>query len=205
MKNLPIELRLTLVFSLMVAMLLAVTAIGVRRMNSASAMTDQMLRARVPDERIVDEWFKVLEVNPARTTTAWQATDPERQQEVEATMKKSSARATEIQKTLAKTIADPGAKAALAQVLEARQAYTAARASVFKEKAAANIEAARAIFDKQLTVRREAYLGSLAKLSQVQPALLDRTGTEIADNYHGGKRMMLALGALSVVLAAVSA
>ena len=74
MKNLSIGLRLALVFSLIVSMLLAVTVIGVWRMSSASMMSDGMQPTRLPNERMVDEWFKVIEVNAARTTTAWQAT-----------------------------------------------------------------------------------------------------------------------------------
>lgn len=186
MKNLPIGLRLGLVFSMIVLLLFAVTAIGLWRMNSASDMTAEMLRARLPNERMVDEWFKVIEVNAARTTTAWRAADPEEQKEVEAAMKKSSARATVIQDTLAKTISDPTAKAALAQVLETRKAYTAARASVFKEKAAGNLDAAKEIFDKDMAVKREAYLASLARLSDLQRGVIDQTGAAIAANYASG-------------------
>jgi methyl-accepting chemotaxis protein len=104
MKNLPIGTRLGLVFSMIVLLLLAVTAVGVWRMSTASVMTNQLVQSRLPNERMVDEWFKVIEVNAARTTIAWRATDPAEQKEVEALMKKSSARATIIQDTLVKTL-----------------------------------------------------------------------------------------------------
>ena len=104
----------------------------------------------------VDEWFKVNEVNAARTTTAWRAVDPAEQQAIQAAMKKSSARATEIQTRLASTIVDPTAKAALAKVLETRKVYTEARARVFKEKAAGNLDVAKEIFDKNMVQKREA-------------------------------------------------
>ena len=45
-------------------------------------------------------------------------------------MKASSARASEIQNTLADAITDPPAKAALAKVLDTRKDYTEARARV---------------------------------------------------------------------------
>ena len=205
MKHLPIGTRLGLVFGMVVLLLLAVTTVGVWRMNTASAMTTQMVQSRLPNERLVEEWFKVIEVNAARTTTAWRATDPAQQVEVEAQMKETSARATIIQNTLVKTLAEPAAKAALAQVLEARKAYSASRANVFKEKAAGNLDAAKDIFDKDMVAKRETYLASLARLSEVQRRVLDQTGSAIADNYVSGQRMMLALGLIAVVLAAIGA
>jgi methyl-accepting chemotaxis protein len=205
MKNLAIGIRLTLVFTLILLLLLAVTLSGLWRMNGASEMTRDMIHNRLPNERMVDEWFKVIEVNAARTTTAWRATEPEEQKAIEATMKASSARATEIQDTLAKTISDPGAKAALAQVLETRKAYTAARKKVFDEKAAGNMDAAKDIFEHDMAGKREAYLASLAKLSMAQRAALDSTGTAIEANYASGRVIMIVLGLMAVALSALCA
>ena len=205
MKNLSIGTRLGSVFALILLLLLAVTAIGVWRMHSASQMTAGLVGSKLPNERMVAEWFKVIEVNAARTTTALRAVDPVEQQEVEAQMKKSSARATEIQTTLTKMITDPIAKEALAGVLAARKGYTEVRARVFKEKAAGNLDVAKEIFDKEMAVKREAYLGSLARLSETQRTLLDKTGAAIAENYASGRAMMIGLGVIAVVLAAVCA
>jgi len=204
MKRLSIGSRLAVVFSLVLALLVALTAIGVWRMNSASAMTDELIHAKLENERMVDEWFKVIEVNAARTTTAWQASDPEQQKAVEAAMKKSSARATEIQNRLAVTVTDPVAKQALDAVLSTRKAYTDARARVFKEKAAGNLDTARDIYNNDMDGKRELYLASLAKLSDVQRKLLDESGAQIAANYRSGRAMMIALGLLAVLLGAVS-
>jgi methyl-accepting chemotaxis protein len=205
MKQMSIGSRLALVFALVLGLLVALTAIGVWRMNSASAMTSDLIATKLQNERMVEEWFKVIEVNAARTTTAWQATDPELQKAVEAQMKKSSARATEIQDKLAVTVKHPSAKAALDAVLATRKAYTGARSRVFKEKAAGNLDAAKAIFEGEMSVTREAYLASLETLSQTQRKLLDATAEEIAANYRSGRRMMLALGALALALGAFSA
>ena len=205
MKNLAIGTRLALVFSMILFLLLAVTLSGLWRMNSASEITANMVHSRLPNERMVDEWFKVIEVNAARTTTAWRAADPEEQKAIEATMKASSARASEIQTTLAKTIQDPAAKAALAAVLDTRKAYTEARKKVFEEKAAGNMDAAKEIFDRDMAGKREANLASLAKLSATQRAALDKTGAEIEANYASGRRMMIALGLLAVALSALCA
>jgi len=205
MNQLSIGTRLSLVFFLLLGLLLALTATGVWRMNSASQMTEQLISSKVENERMVDEWFKVIEVNAARTTTAWQASDPAQQKAVEAQMKKSSARATEIQDRLAVTIVDPAAKAALDGVLSTRKAYTDARARVFKEKAAGNLDVAKDVFDNDMAAKREAYLASLATLSKVQRGLLDQTGQDIKSNYEAGRTVMLVLCVFAVGLGAVCA
>ena len=205
MKNLSIGVRLGSVFSLILLLLLAVTVIGVWRMNGASVMTDNMVNNRLPNERMVGEWAKLIEVNAARTTTAWRAVVPDEQKVTEAEMKKTSARLTEIQNLLATTIVDPVAKAALDKVLDTRKAYTEARARVFKEKAAGNLDVAKEIFDKDMAVKRAAYLGSVSKLSEVQRTLIDKSAVAIAENYASGRKLMIILGLIAAAVAALCA
>jgi methyl-accepting chemotaxis protein len=205
MKNYSIGIRLGAVFALILLLLLAVTGIGLWRMQDANQMSQDLIKQQLPNERMIDEWFKVIEVNAARTTTAWRATDPSEQKEVEAQMKKSSARATEIQDTLGKTLTDPRAKAALDKVLETRKAYTGARANVFKEKAAGNLDAAKEIFDKDMAAKREIYLASLADLSATQRTLIDRDGVAIDASFGSGRKIMITLGLIAVLFATVCA
>ncbi|SHG41612.1 methyl-accepting chemotaxis protein [Massilia sp. CF038] len=205
MNQLSIGTRLSLVFALLLVLLLALTGTGVWRMNSASEMTDELMKSKLENERMVDEWVKVIEVNAARTTTAWQASDPAAQKAVEAQMKKSSARATEIQEKLAVVITDPAAKTALDGVLTTRKAYTEARARVFKEKAAGNLDVAKDVFDNDMAAKRETYLASVDNLAKVQRGLLDATGVEIKNNYQGGRTIMIALCLFAVALGAICA
>ncbi len=205
MKNLAIGSRLALGFAIVLLFLVALTSIGVWRMHSASALTDALIKVKVRNERLIEEWAKVVEVNAARTTTAWQASDAADQKAVEDQMKLSSARATEIQTPLGVSLEHPAAKAALARVLETRKAYTGARAQVFKEKAAGNLAAAKDIFEKEMVSKREIYLDSLATLSATQRKLLDDTAVEIAAQYSSGRSMLITLGVLAIVMGATCA
>ncbi|RSZ57794.1 HAMP domain-containing protein [Massilia atriviolacea] len=200
MKNLSIGTRLTLGFAVVLSFLVALTGIGVWRMQHASELTDSMVKQTVRNERLIDEWAKVIEVNAARTTTAWKVSDPADQKQVEAQMKVSSARATEIQTILGESVKHPRAKALLEQVLETRKAYTAARATVFKLKAAGDMAGAAAVFDKDMAHKREAYLAALASLSDEQRGELDTTAAEIAAQYASGRTMLISLGALAILM-----
>ena len=180
-------------------LLVALTAIGVWRMHSASAKTDELVNVKVRNERLIDEWAKVVEVNAARTTTAWKVSDAADQQAIEDQMKGSSGRATDIQTLLGEALQEPAAKALLNKVFDTRKAYTTARAEVFKQKAAGNIDAARAIFEKDMVGKRELYLAALHDLSEAQRKQLDLTAAEIAAQYQSGRTLLLTIGALAIL------
>nr|WP_308633147.1 methyl-accepting chemotaxis protein [Massilia sp. R2A-15] len=197
--------RLALGFAIVLSLLVALSMIAVWRMQTASAMTDDLIAEKVRNERLIDEWQQVVEVNAARTTAAWLAADAGEQKAVEDQMKKSSARATEVQNFLVKEVEDPVGKALVADVLSTRSAYTAARAQVFKHKAAGEIDAARDIYSKEMVGKREAYLDALAKLSVAQRKLLDDTAALVSAQYQSGRRLVLALGALGILIGAACA
>jgi methyl-accepting chemotaxis protein len=205
MKNLNIGIRLALGFAVVLLLLVAISATALWRMQSASASTEHLIETKVRNERLITEWAQVIHVNAARTTAAWLATDAADQKAVEDQMKASSARATVVQDTLVKLLQEPVAKELLGNVLTTRAAYTAARASVFKGKAAGDVEGARAIYAKEMVATRTAYLDALEKLSQSQRALLDDTGDELAAQYANGRNMTIALGAAAILIGAIFA
>jgi methyl-accepting chemotaxis protein len=197
--------RLALGFAIVLALLVALSAIAIWRMQAASAMTDDLINEKVRNERLIDEWQQVIEVNAARTSTAWLAADAADQKAVEDQMKKSSARATEVQNNLVVVLQEPLAKGLLADVLAARAAYTTARAQVFKDKAAGNLESARQIYSQDMVGKREAYLAALSKLSLTQRKVLDDTAAHISAQYLGGRNLLMALGALAILIGAAFA
>jgi methyl-accepting chemotaxis protein len=202
MKNLRIGTRLAGGFAIVMLLLVALTAIGVWRMHSASAKTDDLVNVRVRDERLIDEWAKVIEVNTARTTTAWKVSDAADQKAVEEQMKGSSARATDIQTLLGETLQEPAARALLNKVFDTRKTYLAARAEVFKQKAAGNMDAARDTFEKDMVGKRDLYLAALRDLAEAQRKRLDQTAAEIAAQYQSGRTLLIAIGALAILIGA---
>ena len=202
MKNINIGTRLAIGFAVVLSLLVALTAIAVWRMHTASALTDELVNVKVRNERMIGEWQLVIEVNAARTTAAWLATDAADQKAVEAQMKAASARATLIQDKLGQSLQAPLAKSQLAAVLATRAAYTATRAKVFTDKAAGDLESAKQSFSHGMADKREAYLAALAKLSDIQRKVLDNTAAQIAAQYESGRTMLIALGALAILIGA---
>ncbi|MDB5963152.1 MAG: rane protein, partial [Massilia sp.] len=205
MKNLNIGARLALGFAAVLILLIAVSVFAISRMQSASALTDNLVSDQVRNERMIAEWQQVVEVNAARTTGAYLAVDPADQAAVDAQMKASSARATEIQNKLTEVLDQPTEKAHLAEVLATRSAYTAARAQVFKEKAAGNADAAKRIYSTEMVGKRAAYLAALAKMAQDQRREVDATADAIRAKYESARTMMIGLSVLAVLIGAAFA
>ncbi len=200
MKNLPIGARLGLGFATVLLLLVALTGLGVWRMHSANGMVDAMVQVQVRHERLLDEWVKVIEVNAARTTTAYQAVTAEDQKAVETQMKASSARATEIQNTLEAALQDPRSKALLATLKQTRKSYLDARSRIFKEKAAGNLTVAKDLYEREMVGKRTVYLESLAKLAETQRVQLDEAAAAITAQYASGRMMLVTLGTLAIVM-----
>ncbi len=200
MKNLNIGVRLALGFAAVLILLVAVSVFALTRMQSASSMTDDLVRDQVRNERLIDEWHQVVEVNAARTTSAYLAVDAADQAAVEGQMKASSARATEIQNKLTEVLDQPAEKARLADVQATRNAYTAARARVFKEKAAGNADVAKQIYTDEMVVKRSAYLAALAKMSAAQRAEVDATAAAIRATYESARTLTISLSLAAVLL-----
>ncbi|WP_426109806.1 methyl-accepting chemotaxis protein [Massilia sp. PWRC2] len=205
MKNLNIGLRLSLSFAAVLALLICVSIYAMVRMDHASALTGELVRDQVRNERLMNEWQQVVEVNAARTSTAYLAGDNEDQAAVEAQMKASSARATEVQNKLTEVLDQPAGKARLAEVLSTRVSYTSARARVFKEKAAGNLDAAKQIYTTEMVGKRSAYLAALNKMAVEQRREVDDTAVAIRAQYESARTMMIALSALAVLIGAAFA
>src|SRR5476649_1280402 len=200
MKNLKIGARLGVGFSVVLLLLTVLTAIGILRMNRASDMTDEMINVRMHNERLISEWFKVIEVNAVRATAAWQVADADAQKVFETNMAQSSVRATEIQDQMGKRLERDDAKALYNDVLSARKAYLAIRKSVFKAKAAGDLEGGKRLFENDMESSRKVYLEALRKLAENQQAVLDEAAAEIHQEYRSGRTLLVTLGAAAIIM-----
>ncbi|MGV7210272.1 methyl-accepting chemotaxis protein [Oxalobacteraceae bacterium A2-2] len=205
MNNLKIGTRLGLGFSLILLLLVAMTAIGLLRLSSASALTDDMVREQIRDERLITEWRTVIEVNAARTMGAWMVSDPASQKALEELMAASSARATEIQDQIAKSEDNPELKALFGDVLSTRKAYTDARKELFAAKAAGDMERGRKIYDSDMSPKREVYLAALQKFAQKQQQILDESAQQIQAQYRSGRTLLILLGVAAIAIGVSSA
>ncbi len=200
MKNLKIGMRLGIAFAVVLMLLVLLTAIGIIRMQSASAKTGTLVAEHARIERMVAEWQKIVEVNAARTAAAWKVQDAADQKYFENLMSASSARATEIQDAMAALLPDQEGKALYQAILSTRKAYVDARKAVFKAKADGDFDKGKRIFESDMEGKRVAYLAALQRLADEQKARLGAMAADIQRGYESGRNMLLMLGAAAVAL-----
>ncbi len=205
MNNLRIGTRLGFGFSLILLLLVAMTSIGILRLSSASARTDEMINVKIRDERLIAEWGKIIEVNAARTTGAYMVRDPADQKKLEAMMAESSGRATQIQDQIGAALDEEELKPLFKAVLETRKAYTEFRKAVFAAKNAGDLEKAATIYEGDMTQSRIRYLAALKAFSDKQGALLDATAVEIKQQYQSGRLLLIMLGVAAIALGVLAA
>jgi methyl-accepting chemotaxis protein len=193
-------MRLGLGFAVVLALLITMTAVGVWRMHSANQLTTEMIQVKVRNERMLSEWARLIEVNAARTTTAYKAVDPGFQKEVEQQMKTTSARITVLQDQLVTLLVDARSRSELEQLKGTRKAYTESRKKMFQLKGAGEPDAAEQVFTVDLPPKRTAYLSSIAKLEQTQRDLLDQAAAAVTAQYESGRTILLSLGAMAIGL-----
>jgi methyl-accepting chemotaxis protein len=205
MNNLKIGTRLGFGFSLILLLLVAMTAIGILRLSSASSKTDEMINIKIRDERLIAEWGKIIEVNAARTTGAFMVRDPADQKKLEALMAESSGRATQIQDQIGANLDEDELKVLFKQVLDTRKAYTDSRKSVFTAKNAGDLDNATKTYEGEMTQSRIRYLAALKAFADKQGALLDATAVEIQQQYQSGRTLLIMLGLAAIVFGVVAA
>ncbi|MRX07546.1 HAMP domain-containing protein [Pseudoduganella sp. FT25W] len=205
MHNLKIGTRLGFGFSLILLLLVAMTSIGILRLSSASAKTDEMINVKIRDERLIAEWGKIIEVNAARTTGAFMVRDAADQKKLEALMAASSGRATQIQDQIGANLDDDALKPLFKEVLDTRKSYTDFRKSVFTAKNAGDLDAAAKIYEGDMTQSRIRYLAALKAFADKQGALLDASAVEIQHQYQSGRTLLIMLGLAAIVMGVFAA
>ncbi|SFM05716.1 methyl-accepting chemotaxis protein [Rugamonas rubra] len=204
MKNLKIGTRLGLGFSVILLLLIVMTLIGILRLSSASALTEEMVGVKIRDERLIAEWVKVIEVNAARTTGAWMVADAADQKALETLMAESSGRATQIQDKMGAELGDGALKPLFQQVLDTRKAYTGVRKAVFVAKGAGDLAQAKSLYEGEMTQKRIQYLDALKKFSDQKAALLDASAAQIQQQYQSGRSLLVALGVVALAIGAAA-
>jgi methyl-accepting chemotaxis protein len=205
MNNLKIGTRLGFGFSLILLLLVAMTAIGILRLSSASAKTDEMINVKVRDERLTAEWGKIIEVNAARTTGAFMVREAADQKKLEALMAGSSGRATQIQDQIGANLDNEELKPLFKKVLDTRKAYTDFRKSVFTAKNAGDLDTATKIYEGEMTQSRIAYLGALKSFADRQASLLDAAAVDIHQQYQSGRTLLVMLGLAAIAFGVIAA
>ena len=200
--KMKVGVRLGIGFALMLLLLLAVALFSGLSMQKTSDATDYLIHEKLRNERLINEWGTIIEVNLQRSLAAGKTSEPELQKFFENAIAKNSSRVSELQKELSTSLTDPTAKSLYAAAVEQRGRYRKNRDLAFKAKASGDETLSKRYFDHDLTEAADAYMETITKLKKTQWQLIDAMEQGIHDR-NVSARLSLSVAALAAILLAI--
>src|SRR5476649_252778 len=191
-------------FGLVLMLLVGITTLGTIRLSGLNQKVLSISEGRVPKLLLSNNWtFQLLET--ARHTRNMLIFDePEKiAGEVEAVMKNKRQRA-EYMKQLQQTTVLPQGKALLQDVIESRALYTPLEDSYLALVQKGDMAGAKTLLLGSMRPAQLDYIAKLQKYVVYQNEGVALVGKEAAEEYAGGRNMLVALG-VAALLAGVAA
>ncbi|SEA41405.1 methyl-accepting chemotaxis protein [Variovorax sp. YR216] len=205
MKDWKIGTRLGGGFALVLALVAAIAAIGVARLQGVGDATHEMTRRSLEKERLAAAWLLATSTNSVRTFALLKSNDPEVQDFLQKSISKNSAVINETQKNLEDMLSTPE-ELALSKDIKARRAeYLELRNSILKLKSDDKAEAAASLGKEKLVPTLDAYDASIRAMANHQKDQIDQTASAIDELYRSGRNQVILLAALALAVGSVLA
>jgi methyl-accepting chemotaxis protein len=200
-RNLKIGARLGLAFSLVLALTVALTAIGALRLQQVVGAAGDMDTA-IHKARLADHWLANSRVNRALIDARLRAVDAADLKVTTDRMKANSGEITRIQKELDSLVVLPAGKALLAEIAERRKVYVAARDEIFALQDGGKADRAQVLrlAEEKMAPTLVAYDAAVSRLSERQTRMFDESGDYVEAVASSGRLLLAGFGVLALML-----
>ncbi|PHV08857.1 hypothetical protein CSQ96_04845 [Janthinobacterium sp. BJB412] len=196
MKNLNIGTRLAAGFALLLALMMLMTVIGIRNLQTVADGTQAMMQQPLAKERMVADWYTLIHTSVRRTGAMAKSSDASLVAFFTEDVANSARDVNALQQKVEALLETALEKEKFEEMKVARKNYLAIRDNIGKLKAEGQSEQANALLDQQFVPAGKLYLGSLQTLLNMQRASIDATAAEINAVYKRNRNFMLGFGAL---------
>jgi methyl-accepting chemotaxis protein len=203
LSDLSVAKRLALGFSLVLLLLIGAIALSISRLNAVADATLEMVQNPIKTERLVSDWSRNLRTGITRTAAVARSSDPALADFFAEDSKASSKSSGELQKAVEALMFLDSEKKILAEIGALRTTYLKNRDVIFALKKEGKVDEANALLEKQFMPEANNYAVKMDELLRNQREQVDALGRAIEDNRQTSRRLLLALGALSVAVAAL--
>ncbi len=197
--------RLTLGFTVILALSIVIAAIGVWQLNAVSAAAQSMIESPIMKERLVSDWNRQISVAVIRTSAIAKSADESLTPFFAANAAETSKQSSELLKKIELLVSAPEEKELLAKIVELRKIYTVARDGVIKLKAEGQAEQANALLDSAYLPAAQNYQKHISDFLDMQRRYLDSEGARIEAIEASSRRQLVLLCALVIALGFVVA
>ncbi|MVW63243.1 HAMP domain-containing protein [Massilia sp. NEAU-DD11] len=202
--NMKIGRRLGLGFALILAMTVAIAAVGAWRLTEVANATKAMMTVPLTKERLITDWYSLNYASIRRTAAIVKSTDPSLGPYFKDDAAASVKRAAELLKQIEPLIAASGREHDLfAQILEQRKTYSASRDGAVKAKADGNADEAARILDQAFTPAAQKYQALLQDLVAMQRTSMDATAAAIDADATLSTRLIVIFSSCALALGAL--
>jgi methyl-accepting chemotaxis protein len=167
-RGLTIIQRLWLPTAILALLVVAMTTLSSIRTMRSQEHSNQLQQAQ--QRKLVDAqaWAGLTQANAVRTVAGLQSSDDKLVELLKPEMNATSARISELQKSIEALATDDDEKAVLAEVASARKDYIAARDEARKRRVEGDAEGAKALLTSKVQPAVEKYVGLQQKFVKVQ-------------------------------------
>ncbi|MBV8625848.1 MAG: MCP four helix bundle domain-containing protein [Herbaspirillum sp.] len=205
MKNLKIGVRLAIGFISLLMLMAVMVGLAVWRLESIGDATDAMVQVALQKERDAVQWHATIKENGVRTFAVMKSDDPVFQQSFQKQIDTQSTQISQLQKRVEAAIADPEEKRLFDEVGKLRATYRDMRQKIFAMKTAGDVDKAREMTDTVLVKMMDDYANGVLRYADFQKNLINAAAADIDRNYRSGRGMLIALGAIEMLLGAMLA
>ncbi len=201
----PIGLRLGGGFGVILALLVAIVAIGTWRMESVASATRQMMAAPLTKERLTEEWFRSVAVGIVRGRAIAKSSDPGLEALFTDDVKASTTRGNEIIKALGALPMNADEQKLLDDVANKRKTYIGFRDAMMTAKRAGQAEEANRMHDEQFLPAAKAYIAAMKAFLDCQHDGIDAAAKEVDAAAAQARWQVLTLGGVALLFGALFA
>ena len=205
MKNMKIGIRLGLSFGVVCLLLIGVLVLGISSLGNLNEESEKIVHDRYP--KVVLSYSTIGELNQIarsmRNIVIF--SEPQMVRKELDRIETAKARIKENLDKLDKHITSAKGKELLKATLDAREKYRVHQEQFLKLAGEGKKDDAKNLLLTQLRPAQLAYMEALGALISYQGELMEASGKDAANEYHNSRTLMLALGGVAILLAAVIA
>ncbi|MGF6272480.1 methyl-accepting chemotaxis protein [Massilia sp. UYP11] len=205
MKNLKIGARLGLAFAVVLALLLAMAATALTRMQTAGDLTYRLVNTSTKNQLTVAEWRKAIEVSDTMIDAVYHGGDAGVVAQLTPRLRATIRQAEALQADVDANLLNKKVRVFLDRAKELRAGYDGAREAVLEAKLAGDPVRLEQAYHRDFVPRARAFEDALTEFAARQSTATAGVGTTILTSYAETRIILLVLAVAAVALGAAFA
>ncbi|MDB5804981.1 MAG: hypothetical protein JWN73_2303 [Betaproteobacteria bacterium] len=186
-------------------LLAAVVLIGVAQIRAVGERGERLLAEPLAKERVVTDWYRLVQAAAIRTAATAISEDPKMEENFREQNKEGVAAGNQDQKAMEAMASTEEEKAMLRSINEMRLANQKDRDEIARLRKEGKKDEAMAVYNDRVKGRTKAYVGVLAKFSELEKNAIDTLARANAEAVARTVSEMIILGGAAILLGCILA